>query len=132
MPSMKTLALAVAFLLVGCATSGSHTTVTNARSIKPPNKGEQISEREQQCVRQAVNRTNDQIAQIEATLNALTASRTRQAKDDRDREVSKCIANADREMALLSARERAEYESEAQQEHDHAVLMMILTTSRPH
>ena len=76
-----------------------------------------------------VNRTNDQIAQIDATPDALTASRIHQATDDRDREVSECSAKADGEKTELSARERAEYESQAQQEHDRAALMMILTTS---
>jgi Spy/CpxP family protein refolding chaperone len=128
---MKTLALAVAVLVAGCAMTNSPTAETDARLIKRRNKGQEISEREQQCVRQAVNRTNDQIAQIETTPDALTASRTQQAKDDRDREVSECSANADREKAKLSATERAEYESQAQQEHDRAALMMILTTSRP-
>jgi len=95
------------------------------------NKGEEISEREQQCVSHVVNRTNDQIAQINVTPDGLTASRTQQAKDDRDRDVSECRASADREKAQLSAGERAEYESQAQQEHDRAALMMILTTSQP-
>jgi hypothetical protein len=129
--ALKTLALAVAVLLVGCATTNSPTAETDPRLIKLQNKGQEISAREQQCVRQAVNRANDQIAQIDATPDALTASRTQQAKDDRDREVSECSANADREKAQLSTRERAEYESQAQQEHDRAALMMILTTSRP-
>ena len=127
---MKTFALAAAFLLAGCAATGTRTTVTGA-PLRLPNKGEQISEREQQCIRQAVNRANGKIAQIEATPNALTASQTRQAKNDQDREVSECIANADREKALLSASERSEYESEAQRAHDRAALMMILTTSQP-
>ena len=100
--------------------------------MKVQNKGEEISAREQQCVRQVTNRTNDRIAQIDATADALTASRIHQAKDDRDRQLSECRAQADREKAQLSARERAaEYESQAQQEHDRAALMMILTTSQP-
>jgi hypothetical protein len=106
-------------------------TETDARLIKVRNEGQEISERERQCVRQAVNRTNDRIALIDATPDALTASRRQQAKDDRDREVSECSANADREKAHLPERERPEYESQAQQEHDRAALMMILTTSRP-
>ena|ERR1700752_2003370 len=128
---MRTFFLAVAALLAGCATTSTPTTSTNARLMKLENKGEEISEREQQCVRQAVNRTNDRIARIDATPNALTASLTQQAKDDRDREVSACSATADREKARLSARERAEYESQAQRERDRAALRMILTTSQP-
>jgi hypothetical protein len=47
-------------------------------------------------------------------------------------EILDCETIADREKARLSARERAEYEDEAQQAHDGASVMMILTTSRPH
>src|SRR5208282_861824 len=101
---MKTLALTVAVLLVGCAPTSGRTTATSARFMEVQNKGEEISEREQQCVRQEVNRTNDQIAQIDSTPDALTASRTQQAKNNRDREVSECIAHADREKNQLSAR----------------------------
>jgi hypothetical protein len=128
---MKTLAVALAVLLAGCTPRASPTTTTNARLINLKSKAEEISEQEQQCVRQAVNRTNDRIAQIDATPDALTASRIHQATEDRDREVSECSAEADREKNQLSARERAEYETEAQQAHDRAALMMILTTSRP-
>jgi len=129
---MQTLALTVAILLAGCATTSSPVTATNARLTNFQNQGEEISEREQQCVSQVVNRTNDQIAQIDATRDGLTASQTHKAKDDRDREVSECRTNAEREKAELSARERAEYEDQAQQAHDRSALMMILTTSRLH
>lgn len=127
---MQTLALTVAIILAGCATTNSPVTATNARLTNFQNKGEEISEREQQCVRQAVNRANDQVAQIDATPDALTASRTQKAKDDRDREVSECRTNADREEAQLSARESAKYKGQAQQARDRAALMMNLTTSR--
>jgi hypothetical protein len=111
--------------------TSSPTTATDARLVKLPNTEQEISGREQRCVRQAVNRSNDQIAQIEATPDALTSSQTQRAKDDRDRAVSECSANADREKAQLSARERAEYESQAREERDRAGLMTILITSRP-
>jgi hypothetical protein len=128
---MKTLALAIAVLAAGCAATKPPTPETYAKRVKTQNRSQEISEREQHCINEAIVRSNDQIARIDATPNALTALRTQQAKDDRDREVSRCTANADREKAQLSARERTEYESEAQQEHDRAALMMILTTSRP-
>jgi len=130
-PLVETFVLIVAVLLVGCATTSSRTTAINGGLIEGRNKGEEISEREQQCVRQAVNRTNDRIAQIDATPDALTASRIHSANDDRDREVLGCHGNVDHEKAQLSATERAEYENQAQREHDRAALMMILTTSLP-
>ena len=125
------IAVALAVLLAGCTATASPTTTTYARRMNLKSKAEEISEQEQQCVRQAVNRTNDRIALIDATPDALTASRIHQATDDKDREVSECSAEADREKNQLSTRERAEYETEAQQEHDRAALMMILTTLRP-
>ena len=51
--------------------------------------------------------------------------------NDRDRELSKCKANADHEEEELSACQRAEYESSRNDEREHSALMMILTTSRP-
>jgi hypothetical protein len=128
---MKALDLAFAVLIAGCAATSASTTATNERLIELRNKGEEISDQEQQCVRQAVNHANDQIVQIDSTHDALTASRTQQANNDRDRKVSECRNNADREDTQLSARERAEYEDQAQQAHDRTALMMILTTSRP-
>jgi hypothetical protein len=83
-------------------------------------------------VRQASSQSHQQSnREIEATPDALTELRMQQAKDDRDRAVSECRTIADREKAQLSVRERAEYESQAQQEHDRATLIMILTTSLP-
>jgi len=126
---VKTLAVAFAVLLAGCATTSRPTTTGNARLTELPNKGAEVSDWEQRCIKDAVDRSNDQIAQIEATHDAFTASRTQQAKDDRERELSDCRATADREKTELSASERMEYEDQAQQAHDRAALMMILTTS---
>jgi hypothetical protein len=128
---MKTLALAVAVLVAGCATTNSPPAETDARLIKLQNKSQEISERKRHCIHETVIRSNDQIARIAATLDALTGLRTQRAKDDRDRELSECKANADREKDELSARERAEYEGQAQDERERNALMMILTTSRP-
>lgn len=128
---MKILTLAVAVLLAGCATRSSFTTVPDARLIKLQNKSNEISERERLCVKQAVNRTNDQILQIAATPNTFVGLQMQKAKNDRDHEISDCETIADREKARLSARECTEYEEEAQRARDRDSLIGILTTSQP-
>ena len=77
--------------------------------------------------------SNNQIAQITVIPdpNADTGARTQTVANDRQRELSNCKANADREEDQLSARERAEYQSQAKDERERNSLMMILTTSLP-
>jgi hypothetical protein len=127
---LKVLAL-VAVLISGCATTTSSTAKTDPRLIKLLNEVQEIAERERQCINETVLRSNEQIAQIATTPDAFTEARTETAKNDRDREVSECKTNADRENAELSARERADYAEQARLGHDQATLMMILTASRP-
>jgi len=116
---------------VGCATSNSSTTGTNARLIKLQNQSKEIPEHEQQCVKDAVSRSNDQNAQS-ARPDSLAGQEAQQADADEDREISQCKDAALRDQAELAARERAEYEDEARQQRDRASLMAILTTSQSH
>ncbi|MGD0291271.1 MAG: hypothetical protein ABSC63_16670 [Candidatus Binataceae bacterium] len=130
---MKTLALLLAVSLVGCGTTSSHTTATTGRLTDLYDASEAISDRNQQCVKQAVIRSPDQTTWIaSAAPTASAGSQMQKAKDESDHEILDCETIADREKAQLSARERAEYEDEAQQAHDGASVMMILTISRPH
>jgi hypothetical protein len=125
--AMKSLAFAFAVLLTGCATS-NHSTQAKARFVKFQQQSEEISEREQQCIEQAVSRTNEQNAQV-GRPDALAGQVERQAATHH--EISQCKDAAHRDQAELGARERSEYENEAQQQRDRASLMAILITSHP-
>jgi hypothetical protein len=104
---------------------------TYAKRAKAQNRSQDISEREQQCINETIIRSNDQIARAKATPDALTELRMRKANDARDRELSECRSEADRENRELSSHERREYELQTQQERHQAALVMILTTSTP-
>ena len=127
---MKMIVLGTAILLAGCATSNRSNTETNTRFVKFQKQSEEISTREQQCIREAVSRTNDQSAQV-AKSDALIGELAQQADADEDHEISQCKNTAQRDQAELAVREREEYADQVQQQRDRASLMMILTTSRP-
>ena len=129
MQSIWILVLA-ALVVVGCSTAnkpadGTYTTCSNLR-----NESQEISERERQCISAALIRSNDQIARIAASpdLNSNTGLEMQNVVNDRDRELSKCKANADHEEEELSACQRAEYASRLKDERERSALMMILTT----
>jgi uncharacterized protein YceK len=61
---MKTLALLLAVSLVGCGTTSSHTTATTGRLTDLYDASEAISDRNQQCVKQAVIRSPDHMDRI--------------------------------------------------------------------
>ena len=122
-----------AILVLGCSTTKNATDVTYAGCTQLRNESEEIPERERQCIRAALIRSNDQIARIAASpdLDSSTGLQMQLVVNDRDRELSNCKANADYEEAELSACQRADYESRAKDERERSALMMILTTSRP-
>jgi len=126
---MKILTLGVTILLAGCATS-NRSTEAHQRSIKFQAQSEDISDREQQCIKDAVSRSNDPATQ-RAQPAPPAGLVVQQAGADQDHEISQCKDAAQRDQAELSARERSEYQDEAQQQRDRASLMAILTTSRP-
>jgi hypothetical protein len=119
-----------AVLIFGCSTTNDP---TGASLTKFRQESQKISEREQQCINATVIRSNDQIARIAATgdPDPHTGLQTQMVTNDRDRELSECKANAEREEEQLSARERAEYRSQANDERERNALMPILTTSLP-
>jgi hypothetical protein len=123
-----------ALVVVGCSTT--HEAAARrayARCTLLRNETQEISEREQQCIRAALIRSKDQIARIDVSpeLNLSTGLQMRNIANDRDRELSECKAYADREEEKLSACQRAEYQSRAKDERERSSLMMILTTPRP-
>jgi hypothetical protein len=126
---MKTLALSVTILLAGCAASNPSTDA-HARSIKFQLQSEDISDREQQCIKDAVSRSNDPATQ-RAQPDASAGQVAQQSGANEDHEISRCKDAAQRDQAELSARERSAYQDEAQQQRDRASLTAILITSRP-
>jgi hypothetical protein len=125
--------LVATLVVVGCSTTDEATARAHARCTQLRNETQEISERDQQCIRAVLIRSNDQIARIAAgpKLNSSTGLQMQNIANDRDRELAKCKANADREEEELSACQRAEYQSRAKDERERSSLMMILTTSRP-
>ncbi len=124
---MKKLALiAIVLLATNTQAPGANPKITSLEEARRT-----IAEREQQCIDNALTHSRDEVAHIAATSDAAVESLIQRAKNERDREVSQCRAEADAQNAEISERERSEYALEAQQERDRASLMMILTTTRP-
>jgi hypothetical protein len=119
----------VTLVIAGCSVTNSSTRGTYSRSAELTGKSQEISEREHQCIRAAVIRTNDQIARIASTSNPKADGGFRIQMVAKDRDAAKCKAAAEREKDELSASERAEYLRQAEQERQHKSLMSILTTS---
>lgn len=94
-------------------------------------ESQEISEREHQCIDAAVTRSNGQLARITPASDpgSNAGVRRQRVSNDRERELAKCKATADREQDELSARERAEYQRQAEEERSRSSLMSILTTS---
>jgi hypothetical protein len=128
---MKKLALIAIILLAGCAETNTHTAGSDSKRTGVKEKRQVIADRENQCINKALTRSRDEMAHIAVTSDASFELLIQRAKNERDRELLECRATADRENAESSACERNEYALEAQQEHDSAALMRMLTTSRP-
>jgi hypothetical protein len=122
-----------ALVVVGCSTTNEATARAGAQCAQLTDKSEGISEREQQCIRAALIRSNDQITRVAASPvpDSPAVMQTQKLVNEKDQELAKCKANADQEEAELSACQRAEYESKARDERDRSTLFSILMTSLP-
>ena len=101
---------------------------SDPRPTKSEKESWRVAEREKQCIDEALTRSRHELAVDVATPDASADLRIRE-NQERDRELSGCRARADKENAKISEHDRNEYELQAQQAHDQAALMMILTTS---
>jgi hypothetical protein len=128
---MKKIALIAIVLLAGCAVTNTQRPGANSKITGLQEERRTIAEREQQCIDNTLAHSRDEMAHIAATSDASVDVLMQRAKNERDRELSECRAEADGQNAEISSRERDEYALEAQQERDRASLMMILTTTRP-
>jgi hypothetical protein len=122
---MKTVALAVAVLLAGCAATNAPTSSAGLAQLEEESRI--IAEREKECIDKTLARSGDEIAGIAPG----TSVELQIPKENRDRELLECHARADDENAEIYAHERDEYARQAQQERARAALMSVLTTSQP-
>ena len=127
---MKEFAIAAA-LLAGCA-SINHGPDGSAKLKQIQERSQAIAAQERACEASVEKQTNDELAKIGATLNDFTESKMMSANEQKHRQLAKCTADAQRAADELFSKERAEYQSRAQEERDRSALMMILTTSRLH
>jgi hypothetical protein len=128
---MRILFVVTLLLIIGCSVANNSTSRSYTRSADLAKESQQISDRERQCIRATVSRSDNQIAQIASSSDPPAGARIRirMAANDRDSELAKCEATAQREKAELAARERAEYQRQATEQRERNSLMSILTTS---
>jgi hypothetical protein len=91
---------------------------------------EQVSAQEEHCTSETVNRAEDDIARL-AKDNLLGEAAFEAVRERREREVSLCEAEADRENSVLKAMERDAYQQEVEEARDRASLTMTLMTRHP-
>lgn len=128
---MNKFALIAIFLLAGCAAANTQTPGPDPKITSLEEERQIIAAHEKQCIDGSLARRRDEMARIAAMSDAPVELLIQRAKNERDRDISECRAKADGDNAKISERERSEYALRAQQEHDRASLMMILTTSQP-
>jgi hypothetical protein len=128
---MNKLALIAIFVMAGCAATNTRTPGPDPKIASLEEERHVVTERENQCIDSTLTRSRDEVAHMAATSGASAESLMLRAKNERDRELSECRAKADGDNVQISERERSEYALQAQQEHDRASIMMILTTSQP-
>jgi hypothetical protein len=128
---MRVLVIAAA-LLAGCASTRTRPPGPDPRIARLEQDIQKIDESENRCISEAVTSSDRQIESTGAGTGAFADHQTQKLADDRDGRVFECRVKAEREREDLTARERADYETHVQEEHDRNSLMTILTTSRPH
>jgi hypothetical protein len=127
---MKEFAIAAA-LLAGCA-SIDRGQNGSAKLNQIQERSQAISAQERACKASVDKRTDDELAQIQASRDSFTESKTMSANQHKQRQLAKCTADAQQATDELFSKERADYESQAQEDRDRSTLMMMLITSRPH
>ncbi|HEV3109511.1 MAG TPA: hypothetical protein VGY99_03375 [Candidatus Binataceae bacterium] len=127
---MKELAIAAA-LLAGCSSITVPRQDGSARLTQFQERSRAIVAQERACKNSVEKQTKDQLTQIDAS-DGFTQSKMKSANDQKQRQLLQCDADAQRATDELFSKERAEYESQAQEDRDRSTLMMMLTTSRLH
>jgi hypothetical protein len=117
-------------ILASCAMRTPGSSTADPRISELQKKLEQVSAKEEQCTSEAVIRAEAEIARL-AKDNLLSKAAFEGVRERRDREVSLCEAEADRENGLLTAMERDGYERAAEEARERASLTMTLMTRHP-
>jgi hypothetical protein len=117
---------AVALLLVASCSSALD---NRNKQIEELNKeSQQIAAREKQCIETATKRANDQLSEIEKARDDKSGPQILAINQERSQEVSQCEIEADQTNEALAAREQAEYEREAQEEHQRATMLSVIAS----
>jgi hypothetical protein len=129
MTTMQTSRLAlsavVMFLFAACSSASSN---RNYRIEKLNEESQRITAAEQQCIETATSRANDDLAGLESTQNKDSGPQILAINQRRSQELSQCEAEADHENEILAAREKAEYEDEAQEERARATMISVIAS----
>ena len=126
---MKEFAIAAA-LLAGCA-SINRGQNGSAKLKQIQEQSQTIVAQERACKASVDKRTDAEMAQIEASHDSFTESKMMSANEQKHRQLAKCTADAQRAADELFSKERADYESQAQEDRARSTLMMTLISSRP-
>jgi carboxylesterase type B len=117
-------------ILASCAMRTTASSTAEQRISELQKKLEQVAAQDEHCTGEAVIRAEDDIARL-AKDNLLSEAAFEAVRERRDRQVSLCEGEADRENSVLTAMERDAYEQEAEEARDRASLMMTLMTRHP-
>jgi len=121
-----------AALLAGCASVSAPGSDRGAKLARIAKDSQAIAARERECKDGVEKRTNDELAPTRVIADASTDSSIKAANERKQRQLATCNADAERANGELSAKDRAEYEREEQEQRDRAALVRTLLTSRPH
>jgi hypothetical protein len=122
-----------AVLVSGCAfTTTAGTLGADRRIIHFEQESREIDKRENRCISGTATPGSHGTTDVATATGASADLQTKKPASERDRRLFECRANADRERAELSARERADYQERVEEKRDRDSLMMIKVTSGPH
>jgi|SRR5215469_7172209 len=105
--TVSILASVSLWVVGGCTAAGGG----NYRIERLNKASQQIAEREKRCIEVANKRTDQELASP-----SNNGWQIQDIREQRSRELSKCETQADHENERVSSSDRAEYESEAQEE----------------
>ena len=121
---------AAILLLAACAASKAPP--ADPRLARFDQEMDEVSAREQQCMKKAEATESDAIGKIASAYDAFADLDTETAKSNYYWDVWQCHAEASRAHDQIAAREREEYDLAQKQQRAQGALMTTLIASRPH
>jgi hypothetical protein len=126
---MRTSKLALSavalFLLASCSSASSN---RNYRIEELNDESQRIAASEQQCIAAATERARDELSKLETTQDKESGQQILAINQRRSQELSQCEVDADHENDEVAAREQAEYEHEAREEHERATMISVIAS----